>query len=96
LSPSLFASVFALIGPLIDYTALTTSGRLQRLDIKTVIPLGVASWLTVGVFVLLTYLNVISKERLLIGISALVAIFITGTYLGNLLLRKSRPRWWLE
>lgn len=92
----LLASVFAMIGPLIDYTALTTSGRLQRLYIRTVIPLGVASWITVAAFLLLTYLNVISKERLLIGTFALVAIFVIGTYLGDVLLRKTRLRWWLE
>jgi len=76
-----------------------TSRRIQRLYIRMIVPLGTASGLTVGMLYLLEYvsqLGLISKENRILVIAILVVTFIIGTYLGNLLLKKTKLRWWVE
>ncbi len=66
---------------------------------KFIVMLGTAGWLTVGMLSFLFRLgqrDLITKEHCYLVIAILAVTFIIGLYVGKLLLKKTKLRWWVE
>ncbi len=77
------------------YLIIIKPSNLQRIGIKVVVIGGTASWFSIAAMGGFIKLGVIPKGSRMLGLGLLLTCFVIGAYIGTLLLKHTRLRWFV-
>ncbi len=77
------------------YLIIAKPSNLQRIGIKVVIIGGTASWFSIAAMGGFIKLGVIPKGSRMLGLGLFLTCFVIGAYIGTLLLKHTRLRWFV-
>ncbi len=77
------------------YLIIVKPSKLQRIGFKVVVIGGTASWFSIAAMGGFIELGVIPKGSRMLGLGLFLTCFVIGAYIGTLLLKHTRLRWFV-